>query len=128
MAQWVFFSWLTDIRTIILCVVVFYLISRWTRKPKNLPPGPWSWPILGSLPNLGLSLYRSGLQPHQFLAELTKCYGKVYSFYVGSQLVIILNSAESVREAFQNQNLTGRPTLLTSRTPGHGLYRLYKIF
>ncbi|XP_072039612.1 cytochrome P450 2J4-like [Amphiura filiformis] len=111
MAHWLFL-WFTDIRTILLaCVVVFIIISWWTRKPKNLPPGPWTWPILGSLPNLGISLYRSGLQPHQFMAKLTKHYGKVYSFYLGNQLLVILNSAESVREAFQNQYLVDRPTV-----------------
>ncbi|XP_072040944.1 cytochrome P450 2J4-like [Amphiura filiformis] len=110
MAHWLFL-WFTDIRTILVCVVAFLVISWWTRKPKNLPPGPWTWPILGSLPNLGISLYRSGLQPHQFMAKLTKHYGKVYSLYLGNQLLVILNSAESVREAFQNQYLVHRPTI-----------------
>ncbi|XP_072040946.1 cytochrome P450 2J4-like [Amphiura filiformis] len=103
--------WFTDIRAVLLCAVVFLIISWWTRKPKNLPPGPFTWPILGSLPNFGISLYRSGLQPHQFMAKLTKRYGKVYSLYLGNQLIVILNSAESVREAFQNQYLVDRPTI-----------------
>ncbi|XP_072041959.1 cytochrome P450 2U1-like [Amphiura filiformis] len=54
-------------------------------------------------------MYRSGLPPHQFMAKLSKYYGDVYCFYLGSQLLVILNSAQSVREAFQNQYLIDRP-------------------
>ena len=117
--------WFADIRTIIVCVLVFLIISWWVRQPKNLPPGPWGWPILGSLPNLGIALYRSGLEPHHFLAELTKRYGKIYSFYLGGQLVVILNDIESIREAFQSQGFTDRPHIrlpkeIRGRTPGEG--------
>ncbi len=106
--------WLLDIRIITLCVIVFYL----TRRSPDLPPGPWRWPILGCLPSLGISMYRSGLQPYEFLATLSKCYGKVFSLYLGNQLVIVLNSAEGVREAFQNQYLTDRPQILSPEKLG----------
>ena len=123
MAHWLFL-WCTDhIRTILVCAVVFYVISWWTNKSQNLPPGPWRWPILGSLPSLGIFMYRSGLQPHQFLATLSKSYGKVFSLYLGNQLVIVLNSAEGIREAFQNQYLTDRPQIILPEkltTKGHG--------
>ena len=125
MAHWLLL-WFADLRTILVCAVVCCVISCWTnRSPHNLPPGPWRWPILGSLPNLGISMYRSGLQPHQFLATLSKCYGKVFSLYLGNQLVIILNSAEGVREAFQNQYITDRPEMLFRKKVakrGHGKY------
>ena len=114
-------TWLLWLLNIVLCAVVFYLTSLLTRRSLYLPPGPWRWPILGSLPSLGISMYRSGLlQPHQFLATLSKRYGKVFSLYLGNQLVIILNSAESVRKAFQNQHLADRPQSLLSEKISEG--------
>ena len=101
-----------DSRTFLLCAIVFLVISWWIRRqPRNLPPGPWTWPILGSLPNLAITAYRAGLPPLRFLTKLGETYGEVYSFYLGNQLLVFANSSKSIREAFQNRYLTDRPIM-----------------
>ena len=44
------------------------------------------------------------------MADLTNKYGKVYSMYMGSKLVIMLNDQEAIREAFQSPVLNDRPS------------------
>ena len=101
-----------DVHTLLITAGIFLVIFWWMRqhaKYQNLPPGPNGWPLLGYLPNLGISLYRSGKQPFHLFADLANKYGKVYSMYLGSRLVIILNGHEEIKEAFMNQLLNDRP-------------------
>ncbi|XP_072020640.1 vitamin D 25-hydroxylase-like isoform X2 [Amphiura filiformis] len=67
--------------------------------------------LIGYLPNLGLKIYRTGMQPYRVFAQLSAKYGKVYSLYMGRKLVVMINSADVAREAFKNPYLNGRPPL-----------------
>ncbi|XP_072014714.1 cytochrome P450 2J4-like [Amphiura filiformis] len=109
-----------DIQTILFCLVTFLLLSWWLRCPKNLPPGPWGWPVLGYLPNLALIAYRTGLQPAQLLNLLAKKHGSVFSMKVTGKLVIVLNNFENVKEAFNNPNICDRPQLHLEKEVGGG--------
>ncbi|XP_071790276.1 cytochrome P450 2C1-like [Asterias amurensis] len=63
-------------------------------KRLQLPPGPWGWPILGIIPSLDREA------PQYTIAEMSKTYGPVVSFRLGSHLVVVLNDYDSIREAF----------------------------
>ncbi|XP_029452610.1 cytochrome P450 2U1 isoform X2 [Rhinatrema bivittatum] len=77
---------------------------------RNVPPGPRPWPFLGNfcsllLPGLAgegqLPVSRRGvlLFPHIVLTDLARTYGNVFSLFIGSRLVVLLNDFETVKEA-----------------------------
>ena len=112
MAVLISFIGYVDVSTLLIGAGIFLVIFWWLKqyaKYQNLPPGPTGWPLLGYLPNLGISMYRSGKQPFHLFANLADTYGKVYSMYMGSRLVIILNGHEGIKEAFMNKLLNDRP-------------------
>lgn len=61
-----------------------------------LPPGPYRWPVLGNLLQLGRT-------PHTALTEWRKTYGDVYMIQMGSRPAVILNGLEVVRQAMVKQ-------------------------
>lgn len=101
-------------------VAVYYLVSRFQQSQdiSNIPPGPKPWPIVGNLGGFLIPSFvskRFGAQreannvnkpvvmsPQVGLMEQAKVYGNVYSIFFGSQLVVVLNGYEAVREALSN--------------------------
>ncbi len=99
-----------DLSTILICTVVFATIIWFVRRPSNLPPGPFAWPWLGSLPGIVIDYYRAGRpNPHRFLASLGNAYGNLYSLKIGSLQVVVANNLDTVQEVGQNPDATGRP-------------------
>lgn len=72
----------------------------------NVPKGPFSFPIIGNLLQLGD-------RPYEKMIEWSKTYGPVYQLYLGSQLVVVINGTDAVREALidQGELFAGRPKL-----------------
>ena len=76
----------------VLSLSLLYWLS--TRRPAGLPPGPGpALPLLGHL----LLLERD---PRAQFRQWRRQYGDVFSYYVGSQLVVVLNGLDVIREAF----------------------------
>ncbi|XP_062852467.1 cytochrome P450 2U1 [Trichomycterus rosablanca] len=122
-------------------LVVFYVLRRYRLKQSvfvNIPPGPAPLPIVGNfgsllVPPFILRLFvrkdeefekrrASPLSPQVGLMELSKVYGQMYSLFVGSQLVVVLNGYELIRDALSNhaEVFSDRPdipiiTILTKR-------------
>ncbi|KHN03460.1 Cytochrome P450 77A1 [Glycine soja] len=71
---------------------------RWSTTgggPKNLPPGPPGWPIVGNL-------FQVILQRRHFIyviRDLRKKYGPIFSMQMGQRTLIIVSSAELIHEA-----------------------------
>ena len=96
-----------DVTTILLVLMVFLLIlfiRSYTHTPDNLPPGPVGWPILGVLPRMGKT-------PYLTIQAWWRSYGDVFSVYMGSRLVIIINGVQGMKEAMVKQGdiFSGRP-------------------
>ncbi|CAH1269142.1 CYP2U1 [Branchiostoma lanceolatum] len=87
------------------CLAVF----QYLQSPANLPPGPWGWPVVGNL----LSLRKA---TPLVLTEWAKEYGDIVSYRTGSELRVVLNSYDVVREAFVKKFtiFSSRPKPLTS--------------
>ncbi|XP_022081701.1 cytochrome P450 2U1-like [Acanthaster planci] len=77
--------------TLVVAVLVFLLV--YLIKPKNLPPGPLGWPLLGYLP---------GLFPDPLVSfsKLADKYGKILSIRMGPQLVVMLSDYETLHKAY----------------------------
>ncbi|XP_014674645.1 PREDICTED: cytochrome P450 2U1-like [Priapulus caudatus] len=79
-----------------IVIVVAAFVWHLLRRPRNLPPGPRGYPLVGS--NLSF-----GDRPDRWLMGIAKQYGPVVSVYMGPKLTIVLNDVDSVRDAFLKQ-------------------------
>ncbi len=116
-----------DVLTILFCSATFLLLLWWLLQPKavNLLPGPWGWPLLGSLPNFAVLKYRSGLPlPHLF-NSLAKKYGPLFSMDFAGKKIVVLNNLKYVKEAFNHPNLCDKPISYLSKTGPKGNIKLY---
>ncbi|XP_022080018.1 cytochrome P450 2J6-like [Acanthaster planci] len=108
-----------DVRAALIGFVLFVFLFWVLRRPRNLPPGPWGWPLLGYLPQLA----RTKGPIHEALVELSHKYGSVVSFSVANQLVVLLQDYDVMKEAFAQYELSGRPRFEISQItlPGYGV-------
>nr|XP_054773157.1 cytochrome P450 2U1-like [Lytechinus pictus] len=96
--------------TILIMVGLRFFISRIVtdREKKNIPPGPRTWPLVGSLP----FLIRSKLPPLDLFAALADDYGDIFRLRIMTTEVVILNSYNTIKEAFSHPNFQGRPRIV----------------
>lgn len=108
-------SWLQSLSSSIVSLLImlfFYFLVKVYQKTHgfaNIPPGPKPWPVVGNfggflIPSVIQRRFRpeperSSKNAAYVLTELAKVYGNVYSIYVGSQLVVILNGYKVVKDA-----------------------------
>ncbi|XP_022087531.1 cytochrome P450 2J3-like isoform X1 [Acanthaster planci] len=64
-----------NLQSAAIFLLIFVVVFKLFRRPKNLPPGPWRWPFLGNF----VALTRSGKHIHEVLAEWAQQYGSVTS-------------------------------------------------
>ncbi|PKI71270.1 hypothetical protein CRG98_008270 [Punica granatum] len=94
--------------SILTLVFVLAIKSRSRRRPKNLPPSPPSFPILGHLHYIKDPLHRT-------LLDLSKRYGgPIISLQFGSRPVVLISSWAAAEECFTRNDivLANRPRLL----------------
>ncbi|XP_067652456.1 cytochrome P450 1A1-like [Haliotis asinina] len=105
----------------LLCVCVIILLACFilSRSPAgkgdNAPPGPWGWPVIGNLPQLGK-------KPHVTLTQLRKKYGDVYKITLGSRQTVVLNGLYTIKQALvkQAEEFAGRPDFYSFKFIGNG--------
>ncbi len=98
---------LLDTWTVTVFLLVFVgvlMIISYMRAPGNLPPGPRGVPVMGVIPFMGK-------KPYLQIQAWWRQYGDVYSMYMGSRLVMVVNGIEAMKECFirQGDNFSGRP-------------------
>lgn len=106
-----------------LFVFLFYYFSNINRRNADLrkrnhvplPPGPWSFPIVGNLPQLGRA-------PQRALTKLWHKYGDIYSLQMGSRPTVVINGLETIRQALvkQSEEFAGRPDFYTFKYIANG--------
>lgn len=106
-----------------IVIITFLLLYLDMRKPKNFPPGPLWLPVFGSI------LYIA--KTHRRLKYFTHLCAKLGSEYnaplvglkFGKDLVVVVNSAKTLKEFLSSDDLIGRPDgeFYRSRTWGERL-------
>ncbi|XP_035521138.1 cytochrome P450 2D15-like [Morone saxatilis] len=90
---------------LLLVAVLLFLLLFHSPRAKNFPPAPRPIPILGNLLQLNLE------SPIADLKRLTKCYGNVYSLFIGPRPMVVINGMQALKEALVNKaaDFSGRP-------------------
>ncbi|KAM6980617.1 cytochrome P450 2B4-like [Aplochiton taeniatus] len=107
--------------SLVLYVFVFFLLLFFItiRRPKGFPSGPQPLPLLGNLLEL------NSTSPLKSLDRLQRHYGNIFSLYIGTRPVVVLNGLEVIREALVTQDVkfSGRPShmLISHVTEGKGI-------
>lgn len=92
----------------VLSIPIFFFFflyhSQLNKQKLPLPPGPFSWPIVGNL------LKIDPKKPHISLAELAKSYGPLMTLRLGSRLFVVASSPETAKEVYKTHDrvLSGR--------------------
>ncbi|KAK9146227.1 hypothetical protein Sjap_006130 [Stephania japonica] len=85
----------------IVPIVYFILIKR---SPKNLPPGPPAWPLIGTL------LPKLKKQPHLELSKLARTYGPLMLLKFGVEPVVVASTQDAAMQVLKTHDriLSGR--------------------
>ncbi|KAF7012877.1 hypothetical protein CFC21_027025 [Triticum aestivum] len=111
-----------------LCLVaLFTLLAIWLLKlitggkcrpaaKKQLPPGPWTLPVIGSLHHVASVL------PHRTLMELSRRHGPLMLLRLGEAPTVIVSTAEAAALVMKTNDLAfaGRPQSATLDVFGCG--------
>lgn len=135
-----------NIVAFVVLFIVTYLVRCYLtqRSFVNIPPGPRPWPVVGNFGGffvplavrrrLGLQADNTDRNAAHFLWEQTRLYGNVFSLFVGSQLVVVLNGYEAVRDALSNhpEVFSDRPDIPTisimTKRKGNGMVLKRLVF
>lgn len=87
----------------LLFLIVKQFKTLFSSRFPPLPPGPYSWPILGNVLQIGKN-------PHTALANFAKIHGPLFSLRLGTQVVVVAASQEAASEILKTQDriLSGR--------------------
>ena len=89
---------------LLLPLLVFLLSKHLFKSSPPLPPGPFRWPILGNLLQIGSN-------PQVTLTSFAETYGRdLFSLKLGTQLVIVGSSPAAAMEILKthDRSLSGR--------------------
>ncbi|CAG7720272.1 unnamed protein product, partial [Allacma fusca] len=94
-------------------VVLLFVVWNLSSRPKNFPPGPWGFPLLGHLPLLGP-------KSHETLIKWKKSYGPIIGIWFGSYRTVVIQDTKLIKEALNLNTFSGRPPLnfTTARSDG----------
>ncbi|XP_047115409.1 probable cytochrome P450 303a1 [Schistocerca piceifrons] len=97
--------WVAGLIFVAILLLLAYLD---TRKPRNFPPGPSWWPVVGSALAVNKLRKQSGYL-YEATAELGRRYGPVVGVRVGKDRQVVLCSYRAIREMLTREEFDGRP-------------------
>jgi cytochrome P450 len=90
-----------NVRLFIVIMFSIFLVAtlhtRFSRKIRCLPPGPWPWPIVGNLLMLGKN-------PHLTLTRWAESYGPLMHLQLGSVNTVVVSSPTMAEEFLKTQD------------------------
>eukprot|EP00058_Branchiostoma_floridae_P013205 XP_002598693.1 hypothetical protein BRAFLDRAFT_250482 [Branchiostoma floridae] len=97
-----------NLQTVLVLLVVLLMTYVYVTRPRNLPPGPWGWPIVGNL----YTLSKGNI--HLTLSKWRKKYGAIVFFKIGTLGTVCLNDYDVIKEAYVRRSdmFGNRPTNL----------------
>ncbi|KAL2623197.1 hypothetical protein R1flu_003402 [Riccia fluitans] len=98
--------WTTVLALSLTLFLIIVRRGRKTSKTYRMPPGPWGFPVLGTIPRL------AGLT-HEVLTNFAKNYGPLMTLKLNSKSVVVASSS-NVAEEFLKAN----DRVWASRPPG----------
>ncbi|CAI0414296.1 unnamed protein product [Linum tenue] len=88
--------------------LLYLLFTKHFKKPTSspsfpLPPGPYQWPIIGNI-------FQLGTKPHITLTKFSQTYGPLFSLKLGTQLLVVASSKAAATEILRthDRSLSGR--------------------
>ncbi|XP_078586123.1 cytochrome P450 2U1-like [Branchiostoma floridae x Branchiostoma japonicum] len=84
-----------DLPTILVAMSTCLLSYLYLQRHRNLPPGPWAWPILGNIPYLASKAPAFG---PDVLYELSQKHGDVMSLWIARELHIVVSGYQTIRD------------------------------
>ncbi|XP_046401825.1 methyl farnesoate epoxidase-like [Ischnura elegans] len=93
-------DWIVLIILVVIVVLPFWGIIP---KPKNFPPGPPKWPIIGNMFQMKTDGYT-----HRKMSKWHKKYGEVVGFFVGEHPVVLISGVSAIKEGLGREDLSGR--------------------
>ena len=97
-----------DFSVVFVFAIVFIILYRWIRSPSNLPPGPTSWPLIGSFLTIAWETFTSGLGFHELLTSFSKTYGKIFTLNLFGKYMIVISEYQLLKEALNNPKINDR--------------------
>ncbi|XP_075057357.1 cytochrome P450 2C5-like [Mixophyes fleayi] len=86
---------------VLSAVVILFLAYIFTNRNKhdykNFPPGPKPLPIIGNVHMINMT------RPHKTFLELSKMYGKIFSFQLGMEKIVLLCGYDTIKDALINR-------------------------
>lgn len=79
--------------TISIILLIILLWSLILKRPRNAPPGPRVFPVLGNIPSL------ISRDPIINFGKLREKYGDIYGLYIGKDFTVILNGYDVIHDA-----------------------------
>lgn len=104
-------------------LAILYRLRNVGRRPKDLPPGPPTLPIIGNLHLMPKS------QPHLQFKKWADEYGPVYSLILGTSVMIVLSSDIAIKELLDKRSgiYSSRPPLYIGQVLSGGLRMLLMV-
>ncbi|KAK3039261.1 hypothetical protein RJ639_027965 [Escallonia herrerae] len=105
---------------VVLSLISFIFIERLSSQRPPLPPGPYAWPIVGNLFQVGKVLL------HVRLATLAKVHGPLMSIRLGRRLLVVASSPAAAAAFLKthDRTLSGRYVSHPLRVKGSKLHSL----
>jgi Cytochrome P450 len=104
----------------LLCITFAALmIFRTVGQTLKLPPGPTGFPIVGIIPLIKKEF-------HLMLFDYSKIFGKILSFKMGRETIVVLSDYKTIKKAFQTRDFIVRPkSELSSLLGGYGEFKTH---
>ena len=115
-----------DVVLVLIFAVVFLCSFLIISAPKGIPPGPLSIPVVGSY-FFNRKLRKKAT--YSGYLESAKVYGNIFSYKIGSRLIVVLHGYDAIYQALVKQahEFSDRPTFLPgvqrfiTKFDGHGI-------